>query len=215
LTFSSIIFWALFEQAGSSLNLLTDRAVDRTVFGFEMPASWFQSLNAAFIFMLAPVFAVLWVGLAKRKMEPSTPMKFGFAMMFVGLGFFVLVFGIESSGAGSIAAIWIVLLYLLHTTGELCISPVGLSMITKLSPARIVGMMMGVWFMASAAANFAAGQIAAMTSAETVGGEIVDVIAAKAGYMEVYTQVGWYAIIVGAGLMILTPILKRGQHGIT
>lgn len=214
LIFSSILFWALFEQAGSSLNLLTDRVVERTLFGFEMPASWFQSLNAAFIFMLAPVFAMMWVRLSKRNLEPSTPMKFGLAMLQVGLGFFVLVFGIESSGSGSIAMIWIVLLYLLHTTGELCLSPVGLSMVTKLSPMRIVGFMMGVWFMASAAANFAAGQIARMTSAETVGGEITDVVAAKAGYVVVYTQVGWYAIIAGAALLIITPLLKRGMHGI-
>ncbi|TNE39466.1 MAG: MFS transporter [Alphaproteobacteria bacterium] len=214
LTISSILFWALFEQAGSSLNLLTDRAVDRELMGGVIPASVFQSLNSAFIFTLAPLFAVMWVWLNKRRLEPSTPLKFGIAMLLVGAGFYALVFGMQTSGAGKIAMIWIVALYFLHTCGELCLSPVGLSMITKLSPARIVGFMMGVWFLASAFANYVAGQIARMTSSETVGGEIVDMVAAKANYAAVYSQVGQYALIAGIVLIVLTPILKRFSHGI-
>ena len=149
----SLIFWALFEQAGSSLNILTDRGVDRTVFGYEVPASMFQSLNAGFIFTIAPLFAMLWISLSKRGMEPSTPIKFAMGLIFVGLGFLVLVFGMQSSSGIQTSLIWIVLIYLLHTIGELCLSPVGLSSVTKLSPQRIVGFMMGCLLYTSDAAD--------------------------------------------------------------
>ena len=135
----SLIFWALFEQAGSSLNILTDRGVDRVIFGWEVPASMFQSLNAGFIFTIAPLFALLWIALAKRNMEPSTPIKFSIGIVLVGLGFLALVYGMNSSEGLQTGVIWIVLIYLLHTLGELCLSPVGLSSVTKLSPQRIVG----------------------------------------------------------------------------
>ena len=143
----SLIFWALFEQAGSSLNILTDRGVDRVIFGWEVPASMFQSLNAGFIFTIAPLFALLWIALAKRNMEPSTPIKFSIGIVLVGLGFLALVYGMNSSEGLQTGVIWIVLIYLLHTLGELCLSPVGLSSVTKLSPQRIVGFMMGMWFL--------------------------------------------------------------------
>lgn len=207
-------FWALFEQAGSSLSLFTDRSVDRMLFGWEVPASWFQSLNAGFIFILAPVFAWFWVALAKRNMEPNTIVKFGLGILQVGLGFLVLVQGIHLSGTdGLTPMIWIVLIYLLHTTGELCLSPVGLSMVTKLSVPRVVGMMMGAWFLASGFGNYVAGAIAASTGAETVGGEIVDLAAAKATYAAVYLKVAWVAIGIAAGVFVLSPFLKRFGHG--
>ena len=142
----SLIFWALFEQAGSSLNILTDRGVDRVILGWEVPASMFQSLNAGFIFTIAPLFALLWIALAKRNMEPSTPIKFSIGIVFVGLGFLALVYGMKSSEGLQTGVLWIILIYLLHTLGELCLSPVGLSSVTKLSPQRIVGFMMGMWF---------------------------------------------------------------------
>ena len=161
-------FWALFEQAGSSLNLFTDRAVDRMIGGFEVPASWFQSLNALFIFTLAPVFAWLWVTLARKGLEPNTVAKFGLGILQVGLGFLVLVQGIKMTGAdGLTPMIFVALLYLLHTTGELCLSPVGLSMVTKLAVPKVVGMMMGAWFLASGFGNYIAGAIAATTGART------------------------------------------------
>ncbi len=211
----SILFWALFEQAGSSLNLLADRNIDRVVFGFEIPASIFQSLNALFIFTLAPFFSMLWIWLNKQKREPSTPVKFGLGIIQLGLGFLVLALGISmADGNGSTALIWLVLIYLLHTTGELCLSPVGLSMITKLSVARVVGMMMGVWFLASAGANFIAGLIAQLTSAETHDGEIVDAAVAATRYMEVYTEVGFIAVGVGLFLMALSPLLRKGMHDV-
>ncbi len=207
-------FWSLFEQAGSSLSLLTDRAVDRNMFGWEIPASMFQSLNAFFIFTIAPLFAAMWIWLAKHKREPSTPVKFSIAVLLVGLGFIVLVQGMKMSGTeGLTPMIWIVLLYLLHTMGELCLSPVGLSAITKLSMPRVVGMMMGAWFLASGFANYVAGIIAASTGAETVGGEIVDLAAAKANYIEVYAKVGMVAIGIAIAIFIVTPILKKGMHG--
>lgn len=211
----SVLFWALFEQAGSSLNLFADRSVDRSLLGWEVPASMFQSLNPFFIFMLAPLFAMLWIGLARRGLEPSTPVKFSLAILLVGLGFLVLVLGASLTPAGEKPAIiWLILVYLFHTTGELCISPVGLSMITKLSVARVVGMMMGVWFLANAAANFIASLIAGLTGADTAAGEVIDPVAASQQVLAVYANVGWLAVGVAAILLLCSPLLKRGMHGI-
>lgn len=211
----SLIFWALFEQAGSSLNILTDRGVDRTILGWEVPASMFQSLNAFFIFTLAPLFAFMWLALAKRNIEPSTPLKFAIGIMFVGIGFLVLVFGMKSSVGVQTGVFWIMLIYLLHTIGELCLSPVGLSSVTKLSPKRIVGMMMGMWFFASAAGNFVAGLIARATASEGMaGGENIFTLAQKSAFVDVYTNVGLIAVAVGILLAICSPLLKKGMHGI-
>ena len=210
----SLIFWALFEQAGSSLNILTDRGVNRVMFGWEVPASMFQSLNAGFIFTIAPLFAMLWIALAKRNMEPSTPIKFSIGIIFVGLGFLALVYGMSSSKGLQTGVLWIVLIYLLHTLGELCLSPVGLSSVTKLSPQRIVGFMMGMWFFASAAGNYVAGLIARATASESSGvsNDIFN-LAQKQSFIDVYTDVGLIAIGCGIFLAVITPILKRLMHG--
>ena len=210
----SLIFWALFEQAGSSLNILTDRGVDRVIFGWEVPASMFQSLNAGFIFTIAPLFAMLWIALAKRNMEPSTPIKFSIGIVLVGLGFLSLVYGMKSSEGLQTGVFWIILIYFLHTLGELCLSPVGLSSVTKLSPQRIVGFMMGMWFFASAAGNYVAGLIAKATASESSGNssEIFDSIQ-KQSFMDVYTDVGLMAIGCGILLAVITPILKKLMHG--
>lgn len=208
-----IPFWALFEQAGSSLNLLTDRVVDRHILGWEIPASAFQSLNATYIVLLGPLFAWLWITLSKKGLEPPTPVKFALALVQVGLGYLVLVYGLGVGEASAKAAlIWIFLIYLLHTTGELCLSPVGLSAVTKLSVPKVVGMMMGCWFLASGFGNFVSGQIAAATGSQTIGGEIVDYAATKAKYMEVYTNIAWVAIAIGILVLIVSPILTRGMH---
>ena len=222
----SLIFWALFEQAGSSLNILTDRGVDRVIFGWEVPASMFQSLNAGFIFTIAPLFALLWIALAKRNMEPSTPIKFSIGIVLVGLWFLVLVYGMQSSEALQTGVIWIVLIYFLHTLGELCLSPVGLSSVTKLSPQRIVGFMMGMWFFASAAGNYVAGLIAKGTAgdpvmliAEKIYLQVMFLpedqftINQKNGFIDVYTDVGLIAIGFGIFLAVLTPVLKKLMHG--
>ena len=210
----SLIFWALFEQAGSSLNILTDRGVNRVIFGWEVPASMFQSLNAGFIFTIAPLFAMLWIALAKRNMEPSTPIKFSIGIILVGLGFLALVYGMRSSEGLQTGVFWIILIYLLHTLGELCLSPVGLSSVTKLSPQRIVGFMMGMWFFASAAGNYVAGLIARATASESSGvsNDVFD-LTQKQSFMDVYTDVGLIAIGCGIFLAILTPILKKLMHG--
>ena len=210
----SLIFWALFEQAGSSLNILTDRGVNRVIFGWEVPASMFQSLNAGFIFTIAPLFAMLWIALAKRNMEPSTPIKFSIGIIFVGLGFLALVYGMRSSEGLQTGVFWIILIYLLHTLGELCLSPVGLSSVTKLSPQRIVGFMMGMWFFASAAGNYVAGLIARATASESSGvsNDVFD-LTQKQSFMDVYTDVGLMAIGCGILLAILTPFLKKLMHG--
>ena len=210
----SLIFWALFEQAGSSLNILTDRGVNRVMFGWEVPASMFQSLNAGFIFTIAPLFAMLWIALAKRNMEPSTPIKFSIGIILVGLGFLALVYGMRSSEGLQTGVFWIILIYLLHTLGELCLSPVGLSSVTKLSPQRIVGFMMGMWFFASAAGNYVAGLIARATASDSSGvsNDVFD-LTQKQSFMDVYTDVGLMAIGCGIFLAILTPILKKLMHG--
>ena len=210
----SLIFWALFEQAGSSLNILTDRGVDRVIFGWEVPASMFQSLNAGFIFTIAPLFAMLWIALAKRNMEPSTPIKFSIGIILVGLGFLALVYGMKSSEGLQTGVFWIIIIYLLHTLGELCLSPVGLSSVTKLSPQRIVGFMMGMWFFASAAGNYVAGLIAKATASESSGNssEVFDIVQ-KQSFMDVYTDVGLIAIGCGILLAVITPALKKLMHG--
>ena len=210
----SLIFWALFEQAGSSLNILTDRGVNRVIFGWEVPASMFQSLNAGFIFTIAPLFAMLWIALAKRNMEPSTPIKFSIGIILVGLGFLALVYGMRSSEGLQTGVFWIILIYLLHTLGELCLSPVGLSSVTKLSPQRIVGFMMGMWFFASAAGNYVAGLIARATASDSSGvsNDVFD-LTQKQSFMDVYTDVGLMAIGCGIFLALLTPILKKLMHG--
>ena len=210
----SLIFWALFEQAGSSLNILTDRGVNRVIFGWEVPASMFQSLNAGFIFTIAPLFAMLWIALAKRNMEPSTPIKFSIGIILVGLGSLALVYGMRSSEGLQTGVFWIILIYLLHTLGELCLSPVGLSSVTKLSPQRIVGFMMGMWFFASAAGNYVAGLIARATASDSSGvsNDVFD-LTQKQSFMDVYTDVGLMAIGCGILLAILTPFLKKLMHG--
>ena len=204
LILTSIVFWALFEQAGSSLNLFTDRHVDTQ----GVNASMFQSINAIYIVLLAPLFAMLWQGLARKGAEPSTPMKFGLAVIQVGLGFLVLVWGAESVGVNvPTPVIFIFLIYLLHTTGELCLSPVGLSAMNRLSPAHMASLIMGTWFFASATGNFAAGLIAAATGAEGVGEE-----AGKQVVLGVYSTVGWYAVAIGVGVMVISPLIKKLMH---
>jgi proton-dependent oligopeptide transporter, POT family len=202
LILGSILFWALFEQAGSSLNLYTDRSVDRTMFGWEVPAAMFQSINAIYIVLLAPLFAMLWTGLGRAGLEPSTPAKFGLAMLQVGAGFLVLVWG-AAVGGELTPVIFIFLIYLLHTTGELCLSPVGLSAMNRLAPAHMAGLIMGTWFFASATGNFAAGLIASATGAEGAGPERVT---------EVYTTVGWVAVAFGIAVIAVSPLIKKLMH---
>jgi POT family proton-dependent oligopeptide transporter len=205
----SVLFWALFEQAGSSLTLFTDRNVDKGV----LTAGMFQSLNPAFIIVLAPVFAYLWVKLSHSGLEPSTPVKFALATLQVGLGFAILVFGISQAGEdGQVAVIWLVLMYLLHTTGELCLSPVGLSMVTKLSVQRVAAMMMGVWFLSSALAAYAGGMIAGLMAIEDSPESTALPLGSLSIYANVFESLAWLAILIGVVLLLISPWLARKMH---
>lgn len=200
------LFWALFEQAGSSLNIYTDNSVDREIFGWAVPASMFQSINAIYIVLLGPVFAYLWLWLARHRMEPSTPAKFGLGLIQLGAGFLVLVLGAASS-SGLTPVIFIFLIYLLHTTGELCLSPVGLSAMTKLAPSRMVGLMMGVWFLSTAGGNYLGGMIAQAT-----GGHGGEEVADTGPLLDIYTTIGWVAVGVGVAVVLVSPFVKRLMH---
>jgi POT family proton-dependent oligopeptide transporter len=194
------LFWALFEQTGSSLNVFTDKRVDRVIFGWEMPASWFQSVNSFWIITLAPLFGALWVWLGKRGMEPSAPLKFALGLIQVGLGFVILVWG-AGRGDALTPMIYIILLYLVHSTAELCFSPVGLSSMTRLSVGSMVGLMMGTWFLGTAAGNFLAGQIAKATE-----GSSPDQV------LDVYNWIGWGTIGIGVLAIPLSWLIARLMH---
>ncbi len=205
LTSVSVVFWAFFEQAGSSLTLFTDRNVDREIVGITINASQFQSLNPCFIILLAPLFAMLWPWLARRGAEPSVPMKFGLGIVQVGLGFGALVAGAATATDGLVFAGWLALAYLLHTTGELCLSPVGLAMITRLSVTRIAGLMMGVWFLSSSFSHYVAGLIAATAAIDDAAGtgSPLETLPVYAG---VFGTLAWIALAVGGALGLLAAI---------
>jgi POT family proton-dependent oligopeptide transporter len=211
----TVLFWTLFEQAGSSMTLYADRNSDLTIAGdLRMTAAQTNFFNPGLIVLLAPLFAALWGWLNRRNLEPSTPLKFGLGILQAGLGFLVLVVGITYFAGPDyrVPLVWLFLAYLLHTTGEICLSPVGLSMITKLSVPRIVGLMMGVWFLASALAHTLAGLVAQATSSNTVGGVVTDPGAQLATYADVFSTIGWIGVGIGVLLMIISPWLKRGMH---
>ncbi len=161
------IFWSAFEQAASTLNLFAQQNTANTIFGWAFPASWFQAVNALMIIALAPVFAWIWMALGKR--DPSSPAKFAVGLLFVGLGFAVMIGAAAATAGGHLVSpMWLVLTYLLHTVGELCLSPVGLSSMTRLAPDRVKGMMMGVWFLATSVGNLIAGRVAGLYESFTL-----------------------------------------------
>lgn len=206
----SVLFWSLSEQAGTSMSLFTERNLNKTLFGYQIQPSQFQSLNPTFIILLAPLFAWGWQKLAALKLEPSLPAKFGLGIVQVGLGFGALIIGASQADTnGQVALIWMVLAYLLHTTGELCLSPVGLAMVTKLSVARIVGLVMGVWFLSSAFAANLGALIAKASSLEQVDGTKATSMEALAAYSNVFTTLTLIAVTVGAALLIASPWLAR------
>ena len=166
----------------------------------------FQSINAIYIVLLGPIFAAVWVWLGRKGLEPSAPAKFGLALVQLGAGFLVLVAGASSGVATPV--LFIFLIYLLHTTGELCLSPVGLSAMNRLSPAHMASLIMGTWFFASATGNFAAGLIAAATGSESASGEA----ASQQTVLDVYSSIGWIAIAVGVGVFVISPLIKKLMH---
>jgi POT family proton-dependent oligopeptide transporter len=164
---ASAVFWAGFEQMGSSFNLFAERFTNRITFGFEIPAPWFQSIGPVLIILLAPMIAAGWLWLAEKKIDPGIPTKFGTALIFLALGFVVIAIAAGLAKSGNVAPWWLVGTYFLHTVGELCLSPVGLSSISKLSPQRFVGQMMGVWFLATSLGNLIAGLTAGSLKTES------------------------------------------------
>ncbi|WP_016747036.1 peptide MFS transporter [Rhizorhabdus wittichii] len=212
----NVVFWTLFEQAGSSLTLFADRNTDLWIFGlYKMEAGQTQIFNPICIVLLAPFFSILWNALGRRGLEPSIPIKFAIALAGVGLGFLALVWGTNFAGADFKVSIWwLALLYLIHSMAELCISPVGLSMITKLSIARVVGLMMGVWFLSISCAQYVAGIVAQVASVETVGGQVTNLKVSLETYAGVFQTIGLASVAIGAVLLVLSPVIKKWMHGV-
>ncbi len=212
----NVVFWTLFEQAGSSLTLFADRNTDLSVFGlFSISAGQTQFFNAFFIVALAPVMSILWTKLAAKGIEPSIPVKFGIALIGVGVGFLFLVWGASMVGPTFKVAIWwLAGLYFIHSFAELCISPVGLSMITKLSIARVVGLMMGVWFLSISVAQYVAGIVAQVASVETVGGQVTNLKVSLDTYAGVFWTIGLVSAGIGVLLLLISPLIKKWMHGV-
>jgi POT family proton-dependent oligopeptide transporter len=195
----SVLFWAGFEQAGSSFNLFADRYTDRVVLGFEMPTTWLQNLNPVFILLLAPFFSAFWIALARRHLEPSAPAKFAFGLILLGIGTAVMIGAAALVAAGQqVLPTWLALTYLFHTMGELSLSPVGLSTTTKLAPARFVGQMMGMWFLCTALGLVLAGLFAGRFRADALG-----------EWPGLYTQLALASIGLGVLLLLFAKPLRR------
>jgi proton-dependent oligopeptide transporter, POT family len=209
LIFGSVVFFTLFEQAGTSLNLFAARNVDLMGIG----AAQTQSFNAGFILILAPLFAALWAWLGARNRMPNPTLTFGYGLILVGLGFLVVVWGKGLAVNYQMPLMMLGLLYLLHTVGELFLSPVGLSQITKLSVAKIVSFMMAVWFLASSVAQFVGGLIAGTMGTATVGGQVLDSAAAFAASMEGFNTLGWAGVGAGVVFVALSFLIKGWSHG--
>ena len=206
-----IFFWAAFEQAGSSMNVFAKESTDRFVFGFEFPATWYQSVNPAVIVLFAPVFAWLWTWLDARKLHPRTPTKFGLGLILLATGFvFMVIAGLKVQDGGKAAAYWLLLAYTFHTFGELCLSPVGLSMVTKLAPIKIRSLMMGVWFTSNAISNLVAGLLFAY-SAKIEQGMMFTLLGGKADF---YLVLVLAPLAAGVIVLLLSPTLKRWMHGL-
>lgn len=196
------LFWGLFEQAGGSMNLFTDRFVERG----GVPAGIFQSINPIYIILLAPLFAALWQVLGKRGLEPSAPAKFGLALAQMGLANLVLVWGAEAYGVAAMTPVILVFAYYFFaTTAELCLSPVGLSAMNRLAPSYLASLIMGAWFYMTAVGNFVAGKIG-----EATGGH--DGQMSKQGLLDIYELFGWIAIGTAVAVLLLSPIVKRWMH---
>lgn len=211
---STIVFWSLFEQSAGSMTLFADRCLDRVVGGTTIVASQFASLNPAFIMSLSIPIALLWPWLAKRNLNPSTPVKFAFGIMLAGLGFGALVLGAKfANEAGKVAAIWMVLAYFLHSVGELLVSPIGLSAVTKLSISRVVSVSMGTWFVATALSETLAFRLSKLAAVDTkVGGSTP--IEILANYTSLFTTLTWMGVIAGVVMLLLAPFLKAAMRGV-
>jgi POT family proton-dependent oligopeptide transporter len=198
------MFWAGFEQAGASFNLFAERHTDRNIFGWDMAAGVLQAVNPLFIIIFAPVFAAIWVNLGRRNLDPSAPAKFAVGLILMGCGFLVMFFAARYVVKGEmVLPTWLILTYLLHTFGELCLSPVGLSSMTKLAPARFVGQVMGLWFLATAVGNNLAGQFAGEIDPNNLP-----------SMPSQFLYLFWWGFIAGAVLLALTPFIKKMMPGV-
>ncbi|MBD8524926.1 peptide MFS transporter [Pseudomarimonas arenosa] len=213
---ANILFWALFEQAGSSLNFLAQdhvRMPDVSIFGWTPTFEVFQSVNPIFIVVLAPLFASMWIKLDKADWNPSIPRKFAYGLVGAALGFYILVFAIGNSVGddGKISWIWLTLTYLIHTMGELCLSPIGLAMVTKLARPHETGLAMGGWFLSIAMANFVAGRIAAIASG---GGGHGEAAGSLMQYADTFNQLFWLGIVIAALYFVAAPLINKLMHGV-
>ena len=210
----NISFWACFEQAGTSLTLFADRNVDRMIFGWEMPASMTQFFNPFFIILFGSIFSIMWVKLSQIGKNPSIPLKFCFGIVQLALGFLLTKLGFQFvNEAYQVPILTLVFLYMLHTTGELFLSPIGLSMVTKLSPKSMAGTAMGAWFLSFAIANYAGGKIAAITGGHG-GGEAVSAEAGLLQYLDVFSTIGYVLLIIAAIIFLLNKPIKKLMHGV-
>jgi POT family proton-dependent oligopeptide transporter len=201
---ASVLFWAGYEQTGSSLNLFAERYTERHLFGWEVPATWFQSLNPIYIVVFGPVFSGLWVWLARRRLDPSTPLKFVLGLLGMGAGFLVMAAAARLVAGGHMVGMgWLTVTYLLHTWGELCLSPVGLSATSKLVPPRFVSQSLGIFFVSLSLGNLLAGRIAGdfdPTRLAAMPGQFMFIV--------------WFAAISAALLVLMMPLMRRWMAGV-
>jgi len=219
LAFFVIFFWGAFEQAGASLTIFADRQTDRTIFGWEMPASYFQSVNPLAIILLAPLFSSLWLNLGNRNREPSSPKKMALGLALVALGYVVIAFAVYGMGAmDKVSMFWLIALYVIHTMGELCLSPIGLSMVSKLSPLRFSSLLMGTWFLANAAANKFAGTLSALipgTGEEGSGAKVTSFLGFQIENLFDFFLV--FIVMCGIAAAVLFAMsrwLEKKMHGV-
>ncbi len=213
LVLGSVVFFTLFELAGSALAQFSERSSQLEMGGFNITSGQTQSFNGAFILIFAPIFAAMWTWLGRHKKDPGDAFKFALGIAQVGAGFLVIVWGAQYADANfKVPLVFLVLLYLLHTTGELFLSPVGLSAMTKLAPVSIAATMMATWYLGSSAAQALSAQISAMTAQETVGGQVLNPELALKTYVDVFSTIGWWGVGIGAALGVASPFLNKLAH---
>jgi proton-dependent oligopeptide transporter, POT family len=215
LILASVVFWALYEQGGSSLNLFAERNVNLHLYGDQsMKPAQAQSFQSGWILVLAPIMAALWTFLGRFGRDPNPVAKFGVGLLMIGASYYVLIFGAQFAGADfKSPLIFLAAAYLMQTTGEMCVSPVGLSQMTKLAPPLLISTLMATWFLGTAGAQFVAAKIAQLTASDTIGGQVLDAGKALATYGHVFAMIGLWGLGAGALMIALSPWLKRWAHG--